>query len=372
MNHEININNSIENETSRIPEGSKVVVGLSGGVDSSVTAKLLMDKGYTVIGVTIVMCEFNDGGVSDAKEVAKALNIEHHVIDARDVFKQGIMDYFCNEYYEGRTPNPCIRCNELIKWAKMLEVADSIGAQYIATGHYAKILRLPDGRYSVANSATATKDQTYVLYRLGQDMLQRTIMPLGDYDKETVRNMASEADLPVAAKKDSQDICFIPDKDYAAFLSRNFDENKLPGRGNFLDEQGNIIGTHKGYTHYTIGQRKGLEIAAGHRVFVKEIRPASNEVVISDEDVFSINLSANDIHFMGMEEDGNAEFRGFAKIRYAHKGQWCNIRTVNDGTDKRIDITFDEPVRAVTPGQAVVIYNDDSDDKYILMGGTII
>lgn len=371
MNQNININSSIENTTALGLNRGKVIVGLSGGVDSSVTAKLLMDRGYEVIGVTIVMCEFNDGGVNDAREVAGILNIEHHVIDAKDTFKKGIMDYFCNEYLEGRTPNPCIRCNELIKWAKMLEFSDSVGAQYIATGHYGKIIKLPNGRYSVANSTTALKDQTYVLYRLSQEMLQRTIMPLGDYDKETVRSMAKEANLPVATKKDSQDICFVPDKDYASFLSRNYGDASLPGKGNFVDEQGNILGTHKGYTHYTIGQRKGLEIAAGHRVFVKQIRPESNEVVISDEDVFATKLSATDIHFMGMAADENDTFRSYAKIRYAHKGQWCDVRLLKAGNGYRVEVKFDEPVRAVTPGQAIVFYSDDSDNKYVLMGGTI-
>lgn len=350
----------------------KVVVGLSGGVDSSVTAKLLIDRGFTVVGATIVMCEYNEGGVEDARRVAEALDIEYHIIDARNEFRSGIMDYFCEEYLHGRTPNPCIRCNELIKWSVMVEFADSIGADYIATGHYAKISKLSNNRYTVANAATATKDQTYVLYRLTQNMLNRTLMPLGDFDKDMVRSIAIDSNLPVAAKKDSQDICFIPDKDFASFISQNADASRLPGSGNFVDENGNVIGQHKGYTYYTIGQRKGLEIAAGHRVFVKEIRPETNEVVISDVDVFESELIAEDIHFMGEDSGPINGLRAFAKIRYAHKGQWCIVNSFEDDGDYHIQVVFDEPVRAITPGQAVVIYNNDSDDKYILLGGTII
>lgn len=355
---------------------SKVVVGLSGGVDSAVTAKVLIEQGYEVVGVSMIMCAYNETSSEDARKIAEHLGIEFHILDVRPSFDESIMRYFSNEYLNGRTPNPCIRCNELIKWRELIKFADSIGAEYIATGHYAKIKKHDNNRLSVVNSSAASKDQTYVLYRLSQEMLSRTLMPLGDYDKDIVRSKAVEALIPVATKKDSQDICFIPDGDYAGFLRDYLGEEHLPHEGCFVNETGEVIGKHRGYTCYTIGQRKGLEIAVGHRVFVKEIRPESNEVVIADEDVYSTELMAEDIYYMSKSEEELEEdkgYRGFAKIRYAHKGEWCVFRINKDArTGKReLDVTFDNPVRAITPGQAIVIYDSNENDRSVILGATI-
>ena len=211
------------------------------------------------------------------------------------------MDYFVDEYLHGRTPNPCIACNRYVKWEALLSRSLEIGADYIATGHYARILKLPNGRYTVRNSVTAQKDQTYALYNLTQDQLARTLMPVGDFTKEEIRQMAEDMGLPVAKKKDSMEICFIPDNDYAAFIQRSAGE--VPGAGNFVDKEGKILGRHKGITHYTVGQRKGLNLSMGHPVFVTGIRPETNEVVIGEgDDVFSDFLVCGGLNWMA--EDG--------------------------------------------------------------------
>lgn len=239
-----------------------------------------------------------------------------------------------------------------------------IGADYIATGHYARIDKLPNGRYAIRNSVTATKDQTYALYNLTQDQLSKTLMPIGEYTKEEIRALAEEAGLPVAGKKDSQDICFIPDGDYGAFLEKEAGD-RLPGPGNYVTADGKVLGIHQGITHYTIGQRKGLGIAMGHPVFVTQLKPETNEVVIGEhEDLFTTKVWCNRVNFMGME--GLEEPRRVtAKIRYSHAGSPCTITNLGDGT---VLCEFDEPVRASTPGQAVVFY----DGEYVLGGGTII
>lgn len=349
-------------------KNKKIVVGMSGGVDSSTAALLLKRAGYEVIGVTMRMWQDDDCGFdagADAARVCEVLGIEHHVLDFRDAFRTNVIDYFTQEYLRGRTPNPCIMCNRTVKWEALLEKSKELGADLTATGHYARILKLPNGRYTVAKSATAEKDQSYALYRLTQEQLSHTVMPLGEYTKPQVRAMAEEAGLPVAHKEESQEICFIPDNDHASFIERTTGK-KLP-EGNFVTEDGRVLGTHKGITHYTIGQRRGLEIALGRRVFVKEIRTDTNEVVISDTgDVFSSQLKAGDLNFCGIEElKTGDEGRFTGKIRYGHKGAPCTVKRT--GEDE-ITAVFDEPVRAVTPGQAFVFYKDG----YVAGGGTIL
>ncbi len=356
----------------------KVVVGMSGGVDSSVAALLLKEQGYDVIGVTMQIWQDEDeftleaqGGccglsaVEDARRVADTIGIPYYVMNFKQEFKANVMDYFAEEYLNGRTPNPCIACNRYVKWEALLNRSLEIGADYIATGHYARIRSLENGRYAVCNSVTAEKDQTYALYNLTQEQLSHTLMPVGAYTKPQIRQIAEEAGLPVAHKHDSQEICFVPDKDYASFITEYTGKTLPPG--NFVDESGNILGQHRGITHYTVGQRRGLGLPMGRRVFVKELRMESNEVVIGEGDqVFSRELTANKISFMGvppLEIGESAEFTG--KIRYGHKGSPC--RVTRTGEDE-LSCCFEEPVRAVTPGQAVVLYRDG----YVACGGTIL
>lgn len=357
--------------------GKKVVVGMSGGVDSSVAAYLLKEQRYDVIGVTMQIWQDEErealeesGGccglsaVEDARRVAGQLGIPHYVMNFKEEFKRRVMDYFVEEYLAGRTPNPCIACNRYVKWESMLRRSMEIGADYIATGHYARITVTPEGRYAICNSVTAKKDQTYALYNLTQEQLAHTLMPVGEYTKEEIRRIAEREGLAVAHKPDSQEICFIPDHDYAAYIEREAGP-RVPGKGNFVTAEGRILGQHSGITHYTIGQRKGLNLAMGHPVFVTGIRPETNEVVIGEaEDVFGDTLYCDHINYMGMA-DLTEPREVLAKIRYAHAGERCIIEQVGEDM---IKCRFLAPVRAITPGQAVVFY----EDGYVLGGGSII
>ena len=356
--------------------GKKVVVGMSGGVDSSVAAYLLKQQGYDVVGVTMQIWQDESheeiekkGGccglsaVDDARRVAAMLDIPYYVMNFKSEFKRDVIDYFVREYLAGRTPNPCSACNRYVKWESLLTRSIQIGADYIATGHYARICELPNGRYAIRNSVTAKKDQTYALYNLTQEQLKRTLMPIGDYTKEQVRKIAEDIGLMVAGKPDSMEICFVPDNDYASFIEKETGVTSVPG--DFVDVDGNVIGKHKGVIHYTVGQRKGLGIALGKPAFVVAIRPEQNQVVIGeDRDVYTERLYANNLNFMSVDNITES-VHVKAKIRYSHEWAYCTVRKIDSDT---IECIFDQPVRAVTPGQAVVLY----DGEYVLGGGTII
>ena len=345
---------------------SKVVIGMSGGVDSSVAASLLKEQGYDVIGITMEMWngeEVTSKAVNDARKVASDIGIPFHVVDFKDEFKCKVIDYFKDEYLHGRTPNPCIQCNRHLKWGALLNEADKLGADYIATGHYSSVVKLDNGRYALKRAENLAKDQTYALYRLTQEQLARTIMPVGKYSKDEVRSKAESIGICVADKPDSQDICFIPDGDYAKFIKDNTDEEIK--EGNFVAPDGKIVGRHKGIIHYTVGQRKGLGVALGYPAFVIEIRPETNEVVIgSKEESLIKSFKINNLNFMAVE-DITEPVHLFTKIRYNHKGTYCTVERT--GEDE-LTCTFDNPEKAVTPGQAAVFYKDD----LVVGGGTII
>lgn len=351
----------------------KVVVGMSGGVDSSVAAYLLKEEGYEVIGVTMQIWQQNTESeredeccslraVEDARRVCMELNIPHYVMNFRQEFKESVIDYFVQEYAAGRTPNPCIACNRHVKWEALLHRAIGIGADYIATGHYARVKRLENGRYTLQTCATE-KDQTYALYSLTQKQLSRTLMPIGAYNKEEVRQIAHRVGILVADKPDSQEICFIQDGNYAGFIE-NYLQRKFPP-GNFVDRNGNVMGQHRGIIHYTVGQRKGLGLSLKEPAFVLEIRPKENEVVLGyGREIFAAGVLAEHLNFMSREEfkDG---MEVMAKIRYNHRG--AHAKLYHWGQDG-LYCKFLEEQRAITPGQALVLYEGD----YVLGGGTIV
>lgn len=355
----------------------KVAVGLSGGVDSSVAAYLLKEQGYEVYGITMDI--WTEGAIDtvnggclgsrakeDARKVAEVLEIPYKIVDVREKFKENVMDYFADAYKNGETPNPCTLCNRMVKWEALFKGAEAFGADFVATGHYAKIRELQNGRYTIANSSTAAKDQTYALCNLTQEQLRRTLLPIGDYEKSEIRRIAAEAGIEIAAKPDSMEVCFIPDGDYAGYLEKEY--GIFSSRGNFVDTGGHILGEHRGIIHYTIGQRKGLGIAFGRPMFVKEIRSETNEVVLSDnEGLFGKRVVAERINFMAetREEIENSDKIYMAKIRYNHKGGDCKLSFEGD----KIIADFLEPQRASAPGQTLAVYNEAGE---VVCGGRII
>ena len=354
----------------------RVIVGLSGGVDSAVTAALLKEQGYDVIGVTMQIWpeispteKVREGGccslsaVDDARHVANKLGIPYYVLNFKDVFKEKVIDYFIGEYIKGKTPNPCIACNKFVKFDALLKKAISFEADYVATGHYAKIeLDENTERYIMKKSDAVAKDQTYALYNLNQEQLQHILMPLGYYTKDKVRLIAKELGLIVANKPESQEICFVDDNNYARFIRENSDY--VSRIGNFVDIKGNILGKHKGIIHYTVGQRKGLGVAFGKPMFVAKINVNKNEVVLGEnEDVFSEELIAHTLNFIPFE-NLDKPMRVDVKIRYSAKENPATISPIENG---KVHVKFDKPERAITPGQAVVFY----DGELLVGGGTI-
>ena len=351
----------------------KVMLGMSGGVDSSVAAILLLEAGYEVTGVTLKLrsdaylsgnpsggCDSPDD-INDAKRVADTLGISHFVLDFTDLFSEKVVDYFVREYRAGRTPNPCIACNQNIKFRGMLQKARSMGIEYIATGHYAVVEQGENGR-SLLRRSRAAKDQSYVLYTLGQEELRHTLFPLGDRDKEETRAIARAHNLLVAGKPDSQEICFVDDDDYAGFIERYTGEKAVPG--DFVDVAGAVIGRHRGLYHYTIGQRKGLGGGFSEPMYVTGIDPGKNRITLGGEgSQYTDVLTAGRLNWISI--DGPSEPREvFAKVRYQAKPASATLIPLDGG---RTEVRFESPQRAVTPGQAVVFY----DERYVLGGGTI-
>lgn len=355
----------------------RVVVGMSGGVDSSVTALLLKKQGYDVIGVNLNVWQKKKEDCSsekaccgidaiyDARRVCQNLDIPFYTLNFKDIFKRDVIDYFANEYMEGKTPNPCIACNRYVKFEELLNQALTVfEADYIATGHYAKVGHDEEtGRYYIYESVTAAKDQTYALYNLTQDQLKHILMPLGDYTKEDVRKIARENGLENANKHDSQEICFVEDNDYAKFIEENYNYKSIPG--NFIDTDGSILGKHKGIIHYTVGQRRGLGLSLKEPLYVVKLDIPNNNVVLGRSDMlFSDTLICTNLNFMPFEkllEPLNCT----AKVRYSAKKAECTIYHLENGDVK---VIFNKPQRAVTPGQAVVFY----DGNIVIGGGTII
>jgi len=353
----------------------KVMVGMSGGVDSSVAAAVLKKEGYDVIGVTLKLQPDTENGdwsdltccslaaVEDARRVASKLDIPYYVLNFQDIFESSVIEYFVAEYEKGRTPNPCIACNRYIKFDALLKKAESMGIDYVATGHYARIeFDELKNRYLLKKSVTGKKDQTYVLYNLTQYQLQRTLMPIGRYDKDTVRGIAKELGFEVATKPDSQEICFIPDNNYAEFISNKL--RKPASRGKFVDISGRVLGEHKGLIHYTVGQRKGLGLSLGRPMYVIKIDAKNNTVILGEEkDVYSESLTAFDVNWIAIDSL-DKPLRVNAKIRYSAKESPSVISPVEGG---KVRVDFDTPQRAVTPGQSVVFYDGD-----VVVGGGII
>ena len=348
---------------------SRVIVGMSGGVDSAVAAYLLKKEGYEVIGVTLRTWVGEDEEesrcceIDEARNIAKILDIEYHVYNTLSEFKNCVVTPFIMDYVHGRTPNPCVECNRYVKWDKMLYIANVLQAEYVATGHYAKIVKLENGRYTVKTGKSQKKDQTYMLYKLSQEQLSRTLMPLGDYDKDEVRQIAERIGLSIANKPDSQEICFVTDGKYSDFIKNNT-KNLTFEKGNFVDEEGNILGTHNGIINYTVGQRRGLNLSMGEPVYVKRIDTVKNEVVICrDADLYTNEIFCDDINYLSVEEIKEGDkIDALVKIRYQHKGDKAIIERIDTN---RIKVTFEKAVRAATPGQSAVFY----DSKGAVIGG---
>ncbi|NPV52831.1 MAG: tRNA 2-thiouridine(34) synthase MnmA [Firmicutes bacterium] len=368
--------NSKDNRESE--EGNKrVVVAMSGGVDSSIAAALLKERGYDVIGVTMqIWPRFSpDGGaqpersccslaaVEDARRVANRLGIPYYVFNLQEDFSREVIDYFCSEYIEGRTPNPCVVCNTRIKFGLLLHKARALGASHIATGHYARICYDPSmHRYILKKARDRHKDQTYVLYNLTQDQLASTIMPLGEFTKDETRALAAKLGFKVANKPDSQEICFIPDNDYRRFLAERVPESVNPGP--ILDVHGNVLGEHRGIAFYTIGQRKGLGISAREPLYVIALDRERNAVIVGAEsEIYSRSLIAGSLNWIAFEDLSEAR-EAWAKIRYYTEPAHAVVTPLAAGD---VEVRFAKPQRAVTPGQSCVFYDGD-----VVLGGGII
>ncbi|MGC8749286.1 tRNA 2-thiouridine(34) synthase MnmA [Hydrotalea sp.] len=357
----------------------KVLVAMSGGVDSTVTALMLHEQGYEVVGITMKTWDYASSGTSsketgccnldsfnDARQAAVHHGFPHFILDIREEFGSFVVENFVEEYIAGRTPNPCVMCNTHIKWRALLKRANALNCDFIATGHYASIYQHNNQRYVISKGKDETKDQSYVLWGLQQDLLSRTILPLGNYHKTEIRQMAHDFGYPELAKKsESYEICFVPDNDYRGFLKNKVEglEERVSG-GWFVDKHGKKLGQHKGYPFYTIGQRKGLDIALGKPAFVTAIHPETNTVVLGDEKDLEQNkmlvTRLNFIKYNGIEDGMEA----VTKIRYKDKGTFSHLFNHDQG----IEVQFFEHVKGIAPGQSAVFYEGND----VIGGGTIM
>lgn len=358
----------------------RVLVGMSGGVDSSVAAALLLEQGYEVIGVTIKTYNYeevggNSGnessccsleGINDARRVCLQLGIPHLVVDLTEPFRQQIIEDFVAEYFRGRTPNPCVRCNRAIKWGQLLRKADALGAEYIATGHYARVLYDAERRrYRLLRGYDRHKDQSYALWMLPQEFLARTLFPLGELTKEQVRQEAERLGLPIARKAESFELCFVPDNDYRRFLREYAPELTEQLRGGPILRDGRPVGQHEGYPFYTIGQRRGLKISAPEPLYVLDILPQENALVVGPEQkLYHQGLIAREVNFIAFDELPPEGIRCTARIRYKDEGA---AATAWQDAEGRLWVRFNTPRRAITPGQSVVLYEGEE-----LLGGAVI
>ena len=350
----------------------RVLLGMSGGIDSTVSAMLLLEQGYEVVGVTFrtydsmkESCLAKEKGcctidsIMEAKHNAERMGFEHHIVDFRDAFRRCVIQNFMDEYMAGRTPNPCVLCNKEIKWGEMLRLADEMGCDYIATGHYARIQER-DGHVYLATAADIRKDQTYFLWMLNEAQLRRTIFPLGDYTKDRIREIArAHGYEKLATKRESQEICFIPDDDYRTFLRANvpdYAQRVLPGE--YIDAQGKVLGQHEGYVNYTIGQRKGLGIALGHPAYITHIDAATNRITLgTNDEMYASELTFQRVNDLRILPDVPL----LAKVRY-------RTTPVEAILKNESCLQFATPVWGITPGQSVVLYQD----KLVVGGGIIL
>jgi tRNA-uridine 2-sulfurtransferase len=360
------------------PKG-KVLVAMSGGIDSTVVALMLHKQGYEVVGITMKTWDYTASGGSkketgccnldsfnDARMAAVQHGFPHYILDIREEFGSFVVDNFVEEYLAGRTPNPCVLCNTHIKWRALLKRADALNCDFIATGHYAKVRRQENGRFVVSKAVDETKDQSYVLWGLQQDLLSRTLLPLGGYRKTEIRQMAHDFGYPELAKKaESYEICFVPDNDYRGFLKRKVEglEEKLDG-GYFVDKTGQILGQHKGYPFYTIGQRKGLDITFGKPAYVTAIDPENNTVTLGEEeDLEKQEMTVSKINWIKYGQP-EAEMEVNTKIRYRDSG---TASLITPSSDSSVNVRFYETAKGIAPGQSAVFYEGDD-----VVGGGII
>lgn len=357
----------------------RVLVAMSGGIDSSVAAVLLHEQGYEVVGMTMKTWDYASSGgdkketgccsldsINDARHIAVSLGFPHYILDIREEFGDAVIDYFTQEYLEARTPNPCVMCNTHIKWDALLRRADQLGCEFIATGHYAQI-RNENGRFVISKGVDVLKDQSYVLWGISQESLARTLLPLGGMTKQHIRELATERGfVDLVNKSESYEICFVPDNDYRGFLKRRVPqlEEEVKG-GNFVDQEGKVIGKHEGYPFYTIGQRKGLGKAFGFPAFVTEIRKETNEVVIGRlEDLNRTSMVVGQLNLQKYETIPTDGLDGLTKVRYKDAGTMGHISQFGE----KILVEFNDEVSGIAPGQAAVFYEGND----VVGGGWIL